>query len=135
MSLKHLLFPLLLAAPVAGFAQAQVSLSEETHINQSLMAAVVGDNIRKTCPTISARMIVAYSKAKELERYAIAKGYKKEAVEAFLKDKTEKARVKKMAAEYMTANGVVEGDVESYCKLGRAEIEKRSLIGSLLRAY
>lgn len=115
-----------------GRAEALTPLSQEQHINTSLMAAVVGDEIRKNCPTISPRWITVYSKAKALENYARSKGYVEEEVKAFLKDKDEKARVKAMAADYMAANGVVAGDADSYCALGRAEIEKESLIGSLL---
>ena len=72
--------------------------------------------------------------AKELEKYARAAGYREDEVKAFLKNKAEKARVKAMAADYMAANGVVEGNVDSYCALGNAEIKKNSLIGSLLRS-
>ncbi len=115
-------------------AVAQVPLSEEPHINEQLMAAAVGDAIRKTCPSISARMVTVYFKAKELEKYARGAGYQEADVKAFLKDKTEKARIKAMAADYMAANGVVEGNVDSYCTLGDAEIKKDSLIGSLLRS-
>lgn len=114
-------------------AQAAVPLNEEPHINDSLVAVAVGNAIRKTCPTISARMLVALSKGRDLQNYALDKGYSKDEMNAFLENKTEKARVKGIAAEYMAANGVVEGDVESYCALGRAEIAKNSLIGSLLR--
>ena len=114
-------------------AQAAVPLNEEPHINNSLMAVAVGNAIRKTCPSISARMLVALSKGRELQNYALEKGYSKDEMEAFLDNKTEKARVKALAADYMAANGVVDGDVESYCTLGRAEIAKDSLIGSLLR--
>jgi hypothetical protein len=115
-------------------ASAQVPLSEEPHINEQLMAAAVGDAIRKTCPSISARMVTVYFKAKELEKYARGAGYQEADVKAFLKDKTEKARIKAMAADYMAANGVVKGDVATYCALGNAEIKKNSLIGSLLRS-
>ena len=114
-------------------AQAAVPLNEEPHINNSLVAVAVGNAIRKTCPSISARMLVALSKGRELQNYALEKGYSKDEMDAFLDDKTEKARVKGLAADYMAANGVVTGDVESYCTLGRAEIAKDSLIGSLLR--
>lgn len=117
-----------------AWAQGTVPLAEEPHINEQLMAAAVGDVIRNTCPSISARMVTVFFKVKELEKYARKAGYKEDDVKAFLKDKSEKARIKGMAIDYMAANGAVEGDVESYCALGNAEIEKDSLIGSLLKA-
>ena len=120
----------------AGMAsgQATVPLAEEPHINEQLMAASVGDVIRNTCPSISARMVTVFFKAKELEKYARKAGYQEDEVKAFLKDKSEKARIKAMAADYMAANGVVEGDVDSYCALGTSEIAKDSAIGALLKA-
>lgn len=121
-------------ALAAAPASAQVPLAEEPHINEQLMAAAVGDAIRKTCPSISARMVTVYFKMKELEKYARKAGYQEDEVKVFLKDGAEKARIKGMAAAYMAANGVVVGDVATYCALGKAEIGKDSLIGSLLRS-
>ena len=109
-------------------------LPKETHINQSLMAGVVADKIRKNCPAISARMIVAWSKLNGLKSYAVSKGYKEADVRAFMKDPKEKARVKAMAADYLKSHGAVAGNAESYCTVGREEIAKKSLIGQMLRA-
>ena len=131
-SVKAVLVAAVLAL-VAAPARAQVPLAEDPHINEQLMAAAVGDAIRKTCPSISARMVTVYFKMKELEKYARKAGYKEAEVKVFLKDDAEKARIKGVAAQYMAANGVVVGDAESYCTLGRAEIAKGSLIGSLLK--
>ena len=127
-------------AAMAVFAMTTVSASaltplpKEYHINQSLMSGVVADNIRKACPSISARMIVAWGKLNALKSYAIRKGYSEPEVRAFLKDPKEKARVKTMAADYLKAHGAVAGDSESYCAVGREEIAKKSLIGQMLRA-
>ena len=133
-SLKSVVFSgALMLGATAAAAQAAVPLAQEPHINQQLMAGAVGDAIRKSCPSISARMVTVYIKMKELENYARKAGYREAEVKVFLKDAGEKARIKGMAADYMAANGVIAGDVESYCTLGRAEIAKGSLIGSLLR--
>ncbi len=111
---------------------AKTPLAEEAHINESLLAVAVADKVRKTCPNIYARMVTFYFKAKALEKYARKLGYTENEVEAFLDDKSEKARVNGLAQAYMADRGVIEGDVESYCQLGRAEIVAGSLIGSLL---
>lgn len=134
LSLKTALMAGVLAlAATTASAQAAVPLHEEPHINKSLVAVAVGNAIRKTCPSISARMLVALSKGRELQKYALNKGYSRDEMDAFLENKAEKTRVKGLAAAYMAANGVVDGDVKSYCALGRAEIKKDSLIGSLLK--
>ena len=115
-------------------ASALTPLPKETHINQSLMSGVAADTIRKVCPSISARMLVAYKKLNGLKTYAVSKGYNEAEVRAFLKNPTEKARVKAMAADYLKSHGAVVGDAESYCTVGREEIAKNSLIGQMLRA-
>ena len=129
----RILHPLVLSLALATPALALEPLAEEAFINDSLRAGRIGDVIRKTCPTIEARMFVVWSKLEELKRYARDKGYSEDEVRAFLKDPGQKARIKAEAAEYLKAAGAVEGDAESYCKVGRDEIAKGSLIGSLLR--
>ena len=109
-------------------------LMEETHINDSLRAGRIGDVIRKTCPTMHARMFVVLGKIEDLKRYALNKGYSRDEVEEFIKDKEQKNRLKAEAAAYLAEAGAVDGDPESYCKVGRDEIAKGSLIGELLRS-
>ena len=118
----------------AANASALTPLPKETHINSSLISAKVADTIRKTCPDISARLLVALRKANALKSYALDRGYEEPDVRAFLKDPVEKARVTAMAADYLKSHGAVAGNAESYCILGRDEIAKKSLIGQMLRA-
>lgn len=121
---------LLLAAP----AFALEPLAEETHINDSLRAGRIGDVIRKTCPTISARMFVVLGKIEDLKGYALDKGYTRAEVEAFIKNPEQKQRLRAEADAYLAAAGAVPGQPETYCAVGEAEIAKGSLIGELLRS-
>ena len=123
----------LLALPAPALAK--VPLNQNQHITDSLVAGRVADVIRNSCSSISAKMFVALSKLDELKEYAIAEGYTEDEVKAFLKDKTEKARIKGLASAYLTKVGAVEGDEESYCKAGRDEIARGTLAGSLLRSW
>ena len=116
-------------------AQAKVPLNQEVHINEQLVAAAIGEIIRQNCSRISPRYLTFYRKAKDLEDYARAKGYTEAEVKAFLKDKTEQARVKRLAEGYLAERGVVEQEEASYCKAGRAEIKNGTLTGELLRAW
>lgn len=127
--------PLLAAAfalAVAAPAPAAPSLRDDPHISERLLAAQVGDLIRRTCPSVGARLITAYREMKKLEAYARGLGFSDAEIKAFINDKDEKARVKAEARAYMRQKGVVEGDRESYCRLGRAEIAAGSITGSLL---
>lgn len=132
-------FPLFLVAALAlasgsALAEGKVPLAKESHINTQLVAGAAGDILRNTCPTLSARMLVVWQKLRELERYARAQGYSEDEVTVFLKDRGQKARVKAEARAYLAAAGAVEGDVESFCAAGRAEIAKGTLVGQLLRS-
>ena len=124
----------LAALAVAAPVWAQEPLAKEKHINDSLRAGRIGDVIRKNCPSIDARMFVVLGKMEELKGYARKKGYSEDAVRAFLKDPKEKSRLKGEADAWLKQAGAVAGDGESYCKVGRAEIAKKTLVGTLLRS-
>lgn len=124
----------MLLGVMATSAAALTPLPEEKHINDQLLAASVGDKIRKNCPSISARMFVVWQKANALEDYARDKGYSEDEVKAFLQDKDERKRMKRLRNAYLEQNGVSKNNPESYCALGEKEIKAKSLIGELLRA-
>jgi len=130
----HILIAVLVSSTGPAPAEARLSLAEEPHINEQLIAAAAGDMLRKTCPTLSARFLVVWQKLRDLEKYARDQGFTEEEVDAFLKDKEQRARVKAAATSYLAEAGVIEGDVGSYCMAGRAEIDKGTLVGSLLRS-
>ena len=96
--------------------------------------ARIADQIRRNCPTIEGRIVFAFQQARALQRYALDKGYTKAQVEAFLDSKSDKQRIYAVAEDYMARNGVVKGNAESFCQLGRQEIANRTVTGSLLVA-
>jgi hypothetical protein len=123
----------LLAASPAS-AESRVPLARDLHINEQLVAGAAGDMLRQTCPSLQARMLVVWGKLQALESYARSKGYTEPEVRAFLKDKGQKARIRTEAGRYLAKAGAKTGDAESFCRAGRAEIAKGTLVGSLLRS-
>ncbi|KGJ08197.1 DUF5333 domain-containing protein [Paracoccus sphaerophysae] len=121
-------------AALAVPAAALEPLSSEKYINDRLIAARIADRIRRECPSIDGRLVYAYQQARALQRYALDKGYTKAQVEAFLDSKSDKQRIYAVAEDYMARNGVVKGNAESFCQLGRQEIANRTVTGSLLVA-
>jgi hypothetical protein len=111
------------------------TLRKEPHINESLLAVAVGDQIRRNCSTISPRPMTVYRKAKALEAYAISKGFTSEEIKTYVNDRAEKDRVKAQARKYLTASGVKPGNEATYCKLGREEIANGSLTGEMLKTH
>lgn len=116
-------------------AEALPPINQDKHIINSLLAAAIGDEIRKNCPTISPRLLKVWHEAKQLERYALSKGYTEEEIDAFLDSKPERKAMRARRDAYLAAKGVAEGDAGSYCALGEKEIAAGSLTGSLLQAH
>ncbi|TCP58639.1 hypothetical protein EV663_11919 [Rhodovulum bhavnagarense] len=108
-------------------------LREDPHVWNSLFAAAVGDEIRRNCPTISARLFRAIRAMGALESYARDQGYSDAQIEAFLDSDEERALMRRARDAYLDKHGVRSGDAESYCRLGREEIARNTLTGSLLR--
>lgn len=119
---------------VATAVTAKPPLRDVAEIDDALLELGVADIIRKNCPEISARMFRAFNFVRGIEAKAFELGYSKAEIDAYTKSKTEKARMKARGAAFFRARGVDTSDPQSYCALGRAEIQKSSRIGSLLRA-
>ena len=133
MNLKPIALALtLVAAPASAIALPP--LQDNPRVVAEFFAAAVGDEIRKNCPTISARMFRVLGRAKDLESYALSLGYTDDDIDAMRGDEAAKARLKAQRDAYLAQNGVTPGDADSYCRLGRQEIEKNTLTGWLLRA-
>ncbi|ASM72667.1 MULTISPECIES: DUF5333 domain-containing protein [Roseobacteraceae] len=129
---------LVLGATIALSMAATTSVVAKPHlrdtpIDDGLLAVGLADEIRKACPDISARMLRAFGYINDLKSQAQALGYSEAEIDAYRKSDVEKARLKQRGDAYLAANGVVAGQPETYCALGRNEIEKSSRIGSLLR--
>jgi hypothetical protein len=128
------LAPLSLIALLAAVpAHALEPINKEAHINNILLQGFIGDAIADNCPAMEPRKIRALGELNKLRVYALDKGYTTAQVRAFVTDDTEKARGKAEAAEWLKAKGAEPGKAEEYCRIGREEIAKESLIGYLLR--
>jgi hypothetical protein len=119
-----------LAAPVA----AKPPLRDVAAIDDALLDLGIADRIRKNCPEISARMLKAIGYVYGLKGQARDLGYSEAEIEAYIDSDEEKARMKARGAAFFKARGVDTSKPESYCALGREEIQKSSRIGSLLKA-
>ena len=114
-------------------AAQQPPLRDVPKIDDGLFVVGLADQIRKQCPTISARFFRALGVLRDLERDARAMGYTEDEVERHLNSDVEKNRLRARAADYMTARGFGRNE-DGYCALGRSEIAQGSEIGALLRA-
>ena len=108
-------------------------LSQNDYINDRLFAAAVGDEIRKNCGSISARMVYVLVQLQRLKSYARSQGYTDAQMEAYVEDKAEQDKMRARRDAYLASHGVTKGDEASYCALGRKEIAAGTITGSLLR--
>lgn len=126
-------FALAAAVLAAPPALALEPINKEPHINGILLQGFIADRIADTCPAMEPRKLRALGELNKLRDYALKKGYTAAEVRAFVTSKTEKARGKREAAEWLKKAGAREGDVAAHCKVGRDEIARGSLVGYLLR--
>ncbi len=109
-------------------------LVDDPRIQHEFLSASVGAAIRKNCPTVSIRMFRVWVRLNELKGYALSLGYTRDDFDRLRRSPEAKALLEGRRDTYLEKHGVAEGDVESYCRLGLAEIEKNSLTGWILRA-
>lgn len=130
----RLLTALLIATlTFGGAASAKPPLREVAEIDDALMHVAIADAIRKSCNDINARLMRAYSELSRLKSLARDLGYTEEEVEAYVTSKSEKARMKEKAENYLQANGVRPDDIPALCRFGQEQIQAQTLIGQLLR--
>ena len=118
----------------AGAALAKPPLRDVPEIDDYVYYTLVAYEIGEQCPTISARKLKGISDLWALGRKAKAMGYTEAEIKAYVRSDAEKARMVKRGEAYMNTKGVTYDDPETFCALGRAEIEKNSAIGVYLRA-
>ena len=132
--MKSLVAALLGASLLATPLMAKPPLRDVAAIDDALFDLGIVDRIRKSCPTIHARMFRAIGYVRKLEKKARAMGYSQAEIDAYTDSEIEKNRLRAKAVTFFRARGVDTSDAQSYCALGLEEIQKSSRIGSLLRA-
>lgn len=132
----RMIFTLLTAlALTAGAATALAlpGLKHEDDLNDRLFVVSVADKIRRECDSISARMFRALSYMQSIKTDAEARGYSGAEIEAYVKNRGEKAKMRERRDAYFRSKGASDRDPQSLCRLGRDEIAGSTAVGALLR--
>ena len=120
-----------LALPAA--AQAEIPpLGRVERISEGLIAAAIAYEIGERCDSLDGRLVQGLAFLWSLESHARSLGFTREEIDAYIDDDAEKARLEAIARDRLRALGAVEGDGETYCAVGRAEMAKGSQVGRLL---
>lgn len=123
---------LALAVTATAAAWALPPLANNDRVMGELVAGEVAYQIQKHCPSISGRKLAAFSRLNQLADYARSLGYTDADFKALTKSGPARTKRDTLVNAYLASKGVVPGDAESYCNLGRAEVASKTLTGSLL---
>ena len=134
--IKYAVIAAVAALPLAlpTTAQAKPPLREVSEIDNELYYIAIANEIAEICGSISGRRMKAIGVMWGLRSKANKLGYSDDEIRAYVESDTEKARMRKKGETYLAANGAKYGQPETFCALGRAEINKNSAIGVYLRA-
>lgn len=129
---KKLMF--IAALTIPAVAEAKPPLREVKEIDNELYYIAIANEISEYCPSISGRRLKAISVMWGLRSKANDLGYSDKEIRAYVDSDAEKDRMRAKGEAYLAQNGVSYKKPDSFCTLGRKEIERNSAIGVYLRA-
>lgn len=133
--MKYVMSAVVIAASIlAGAAVANPPLRDVKEIDEPLYWALVAFEISEQCADISARKLKGLNDGWGLIQKARALGYSDDEIKSYMKSDTEKERMRARGDVYFKHRGASYDAPETFCTLGRAEIERNSAIGVYLRA-
>jgi hypothetical protein len=118
----------------AGAQAGLPALAQDPRVQAEFLAGAVGDEIAKNCDSLSPRMLVVVRRIMALENHARGLGFTADDIRALRRSEAARTELRQRRNNWLAANGAVPGEPETYCRLGREEIRKGTLVGSLLRA-
>lgn len=135
MSMKSAIATGLVAAGMmlGGAAHALPPLNTVKPIDEGLFAVALAVEISDACASISPRTIRGLSVLRSLKTQANQMGYSDTEIEAHVKSKAEKARMRARGEAYVRAQGLDPKNPADLCTLGQQEIARGSQVGALLR--
>ncbi|SFP70349.1 DUF5333 domain-containing protein [Tranquillimonas alkanivorans] len=131
-TIKAALLAVALATP--GAAAALPPIEKNPVVVQGFYAIGLADEIRKNCPTISPRLIRAWSYLNSLKSYAREAGYSEQQIDALQHAKAAKNALEDRIRADLAARGATPANPEGYCAVGREEIARDTAAGRLLRS-
>ncbi|MGI9367518.1 MAG: DUF5333 domain-containing protein [Ruegeria sp.] len=115
-------------------ALAKPPLREVKEIDDALYYIAIANEITEFCTSISGRRMKAIGVMWGLKSQANKLGYSDTEIRAYVESDAEKERMRAKGEAYLAKQGVTYEQPETFCALGRAEIERNSAVGVYLRA-
>lgn len=102
-------------------------------VTEGLIAAGIALELGEKCGSVSVRRIRGINFLFSLKGHLEDLGYSDAEIDAYIDNRTEKARLETIARQRLNALGAREGDAASYCTVANAQIAQDTQIGQLLR--
>ncbi len=118
----------------SAFAVDYTKLRKDSRVHNDLFAASIAYLINDNCEEISIRKLSLVGRVLRLRSYAKGLGYTGAEVDAYVNSGTEQDRFRALAQPWLKSKGAVKNNAASYCAVGKQEIAKKSLVGSMLKA-
>ncbi|WP_432447879.1 DUF5333 domain-containing protein [Aliiroseovarius marinus] len=107
-------------------------LRKDARMHAELLGASVAYLLDENCSELGLRKLRLLNKAYSLRKHAMSLGFSSKEVMAYVDSTSEQNRFRAIAEPLLAGKGVVKGQEDTYCTVGRAEIEKGTFAGSLL---
>ncbi|WP_371169113.1 DUF5333 domain-containing protein [Aliiroseovarius sp. 2305UL8-7] len=121
-------------AATSGIASATdyQKLRDDKRMHNELLGASIAYLIDESCSSLKLRKFRLLNKAFALRSHAVGLGYSTKEVLAYVDSKAEQDRFRAIAEPMLKKRGAKPGVEESYCAIGRENMEKGTFSGSLL---
>jgi hypothetical protein len=129
---KLILTLCLIALPALAAETDYTKLRKDQRVHEELLAASKAYLIDEQCSELTIRRFYVITTALSLSSYASGLGYSTSEISAYVDSPKEQARFRAIAEPWLASQGAKKGDKAGHCKVGRAEIKKATLLGSLL---
>lgn len=110
------------------------SLRDHEGVTIGLITAGIVTEIDDNCPTVGVRKLRGLMYLRSLYTMAQDAGFSHDEIEAYVDDKEEEARLRKHVDVWLANRNAKPGDAESYCAIGRDQIDRGTQVGVLLKA-
>jgi len=117
----------------ASAASAQTALRDVPYVRDNIIYVGMAYELSEECDDLNARVLRGISFLYSLQRHAADLGYSDAEIDDYINDDDEKKRLERIARAQLADLGVVEGEEDTYCSVGRAQMEANTRIGWLLR--
>ncbi len=114
-------------------ALAKEGLENEKEIMHRILLGSITNEIFTKCDRIAPRRVKAFFYVIGTFNMARRLGYSQADIDRLRKDPAQQERLRRETDAWLKARGVIPGKPETYCRVGFAEMKKKTEIGSYLR--